>query len=177
MFCVYVSSWWGSLNRHSCTWKKSSQHSPDDSGCPMLTITRTPWSWQPILLPGSHIVLYFDETFSYHRWYSVPIPEPGFVFYLHAPQRCDRELSRSLFMNCGSQRKNKVGSWCLSGCIEEDINSYLVLSVYIRYVFFLDWEKSYMSYIEFGAVNLDKSISWLRNSLAENNLGDEKVFI
>ena len=30
MFCIYVSGWCGSLNRHSCTWKQNSQHSLDD---------------------------------------------------------------------------------------------------------------------------------------------------
>ena len=64
MLCVSVSGWCGSLNRHSCTWKKNSQHSQDDDRFSHVGYQEsTCLSWHPSLLSVSHVVLYFNSTF------------------------------------------------------------------------------------------------------------------
>ena len=64
MFCVYVSGLHGSLNRHSYTWKKNSQDLQDDDRVSHVGYQEsTCRSWHPSLLPGSHVVSYFDSTF------------------------------------------------------------------------------------------------------------------
>ena len=63
MFCVYISGCCDSLNRHSCTWKNS-QHSPDDYQMSHVGYHENQCrSWQPSLLPESHVLSYFDSTF------------------------------------------------------------------------------------------------------------------
>ena len=55
----------GSLRRHLCTWKKSSQHSQDDDWISHVGYQEsTCRSWHLSLLPGSHVVSYCDWTFS-----------------------------------------------------------------------------------------------------------------
>ena len=64
MFCVCISDWSSSLNRHSCNWKKSSQHLQDDNRVTNVGYQEnTCRSWHPSLLPGFHVVSYFDSTF------------------------------------------------------------------------------------------------------------------
>ena len=62
--CVYISGWCGSLNRHSCIWKKNCQYLQDDDQISHVGYQEsTCQRWHPSLLPEFHIVSYFDSTF------------------------------------------------------------------------------------------------------------------
>ena len=63
MFCVCVSDWSGSLNRHSCSGKQNSQRSQDDNRISHVCYSgSTCRSWHPSLLSVSYVVSYFDST-------------------------------------------------------------------------------------------------------------------
>ena len=93
-FCACVSDWCGSLNHYSCTWKKNNQHSQDDDRISHIGYQeRLCRSWHLNLLPGSHVVLYFDSTFlSWVVYYGYTRPR-GCLLFVHLTQMWPRTVT------------------------------------------------------------------------------------
>ena len=124
MFCVCISDLCGSLNRHSCTWKKRKKTANIRKmtiRSPMLPIKRVLADHDTrALLPGFQVVLYFDSTFlSWVIYCGYTRPGgclksaymtqtwPGFLIELYDTGRWLVSLSRPA--------SDEAGSWSVAG--------------------------------------------------------------